>query len=62
MIVFTLHQQALPACLQEQYPGDWPSVFHDLIAMAQASQGAVDMLCRILASLDDDVISLEVPR
>ena len=37
-------------------------MFHDLIAMAQASQGAVDMLCRILASLDDDVISLEVPR
>ena len=37
-------------------------MFHDLIAVAQASQGAVDMLCRILASLDEDVISLEVPR
>ena len=37
-------------------------MFHDLIAMAQASQGAVDMLCRILVSLDDDIITLEVPR
>lgn len=48
--------------LQEQYPAGWPSVFRELIQMAQDDQGAVDMLCRILTSIDEDIITLEVPR
>ena len=47
---------------QEQYPAGWPGVFQELVQMAQDDRGAVDMLCRILTSLDDDVITLEVPR
>ena len=37
-------------------------MFRELISMAQDDQGAVDMLCRVLTSLDEDVITLEVPR
>ena len=49
-------------CMQEQYPAEWPSFFSELTAMAGEGAGAVDMFCRILLSLDDDIISLDVPR
>lgn len=47
---------------QESYPQDWPSFFPELIALAGEGAGAVDMFCRILLALDDDIISLDVPR
>lgn len=48
--------------LQEQYPEQWPSFFSELTAAAGEGTGAVDMFCRILMALDDDIISMDVPR
>ena len=49
-------------CYQEQYPQQWPGFFSELIGVAGDGAGAVDMFCRILLAVDDDVISMEVPR
>lgn len=55
--------QVFVALVQRDYPKSWPDPFTRL-AEAAAARGplAVDMHCRILTSLDEDVISLEVPR
>jgi len=53
--------------IRREYPDAWPTCFHDLIKAAQSSSvpeanEALDMLCRIFATLDEEVISLEFTR
>ena len=49
-------------CLQVEYPKEWPSFFHELLAMLPEGPQAVDMFCRILVAVDQDVVSLDIPR
>ncbi|EOA33575.1 hypothetical protein CARUB_v10019717mg [Capsella rubella] len=54
--------QVLVTLIYFEYPLIWPSVFLDF--MPHLSKGAVfiDMFCRVLNSLDDELISLDYPR
>ena len=55
--------QTLVAVLLFEYPGTWPHFFQDLIgAMKAMGEGLVDMFCRILVSVDEDLVSLDIPR
>lgn len=54
--------QAIVAVVQLEYPHAWPSFFRDLIAAAQQGPGLADMFCRIMNSVDEDIISLDIPR
>ena len=47
---------------QAEFPEAWPAAFQDCIALLADGAGAADMFCRILTSVDEDVISLEIPR
>lgn len=44
------------------YPSGWPSVFLDLLGFLAKGPGVVDMFCRVLNTLDEEVISLDYPR
>ncbi|KAK4591374.1 hypothetical protein RGQ29_021543 [Quercus rubra] len=54
--------QVLVTLIYFEYPLIWPSVFVDF--MPHLSKGAVviDMFCRVLNALDEEVISLDYPR
>jgi exportin-T len=55
--------QTLVAVLLYEYPSTWPRFFQDLIsAMKALGDGLVDMFCRILVSVDEDLVSLDIPR
>ena len=55
--------QTLVAVLLFEYPTTWPRFFQDLIAAMKAmGEGLVDMFCRILVSVDEDLVSLDIPR
>lgn len=55
--------QTMVAVLQFEYPATWPRFFQDLIgAMRSLGDGLVDMFCRILISVDEDLVSLDIPR
>lgn len=55
--------QTLVAVLLFEYPSTWPRFFQDLIsAMKAMGEGLVDMFCRILVSVDEDLVSLDIPR
>lgn len=45
-----------------EYPSDWSSVFLDLVACLNQGPGVVDMFCRILTTLDEEIISADYPR
>lgn len=45
-----------------EYPLVWPSVFTDLLAQLSMGAPVIDMFCRVLNSLDDELISLDYPR
>lgn len=45
-----------------EYPKQWPNFFNDLIGMLAEGPQAVDMFCRVLMAIDQDVVSLEIPR
>lgn len=47
---------------QVEYPSGWPTFFHDIIQLLVKGRDAVDMFCRILIVLDEDIISLDTPR
>lgn len=44
------------------YPSEWPSVFLDMLNHLSKGPVVVDMFCRILNTLDEEVISLDFPR
>lgn len=54
--------QTLVAIVQLEYPSAWPDFFRDLIRAASQGPGLVDMFCRIMVSVDEDIISLDIPR
>jgi len=54
--------QVLVAIVQLEYPAVWPTFFRDLIAAAHQGPGLADMLCRVMVSVDEDIISLDIPR
>jgi hypothetical protein len=54
--------QAIVAVAGHEYPDAWPSFFHDLLGTLGQGPPAVDLFCRILTSVDEDIISLDVPR
>ncbi|XP_047317021.1 exportin-T-like [Impatiens glandulifera] len=45
-----------------EYPLIWPSVFIDYLPHLSKGAVVIDMFCRILNSLDDELISLDYPR
>lgn len=70
----TVEQQALPPFLRNklaqaivgvvkaEYPAVWPNFFRELCAAAATGPGLADMFGRIMVSVDEDIISLEIPR
>jgi hypothetical protein len=48
--------------LQHEYPQSWPHFFQELIGMLSQGDGIVDMYCRILIAVDEDLVSLDIPR
>lgn len=48
--------------VQNEYPGKWPTFWTDLLGMLPEGPGVVDMFCRILIAIDDDVINLDISR
>ncbi|KAL2651855.1 hypothetical protein R1flu_019983 [Riccia fluitans] len=44
------------------YPAEWPSVFLDILSQLSKGPTVVDMFCRVLNTLDEEVISLDFPR
>ncbi len=54
--------QTLVSVLQLEYPQDWPTFFQDLIRALGQGEGLIDMFCRILVSVDEDLVSLDIPR
>jgi exportin-T len=50
------------AIVQLEYPAVWPTFFRDLVSAARQGPGLADMLCRVMVAVDEDVISLEIPR
>ena len=46
-----------------EYPARWPSLFADLLAVArERGETGAGTFCRVLRALDEDVISLDIPR
>ncbi|KAL3158478.1 hypothetical protein ABBQ38_010710 [Trebouxia sp. C0009 RCD-2024] len=54
--------QVVVAMVQNEYPDKWPSFWKELLGMLPEGPGVVDMFCRILSAIDDDVISLDISR
>ena len=54
--------EGAPCLLQNEYPEKWPTFWKELLGMLSEGPGVVDMLCRILITIDDDVISLDISR
>lgn len=54
--------QVIVALAAHEYPDEWPTFFQDLLGTLGRGTPAVDLFCRILASVDQDIISLDVPR
>lgn len=48
----------LSACAQMDFKNQW----RVLVGMLGDGSGAADMFCRILVALDEDIISLDIPR
>ncbi|KAL6972647.1 hypothetical protein U1Q18_026822 [Sarracenia purpurea var. burkii] len=54
--------QVLVTLIYIEYPLIWPSVFIDYLPHLSKGVGVIDMFCRVLNALDDEVISLDYPR
>ena len=48
--------------MQNEFPKQWPTFFDELLAMLSEGHRVVDMFCRIMNSIDEDVISLDIFR
>ncbi len=47
---------------QVEFPEQWPGFFTQLVALLGGGEGPVDMFCRVLVAIDEDVVSLDIPR
>ncbi|XP_022889534.1 exportin-T-like isoform X3 [Olea europaea var. sylvestris] len=54
--------QVVVTLIYFEYPSIWPSVFIDFLPNLSKGRVVIDMFCRILNALDDEVISLDYPR
>jgi hypothetical protein len=54
--------QAIVAVVKREYPAVWPGFFRELVAAAGSGPGLADMFARIMVAVDEDVISLDIPR
>lgn len=54
--------QVLVTLIYFEYPSIWSSVFVDFIPHLSKGAVVIDMFCRVLNALDDELISLEYPR
>lgn len=54
--------QVIVAVAGREYPNSWPSFFQDIMNSLNDHPVAIDSFCRILVSIHEDIVSLEVPR
>ncbi|CAN1827329.1 PSD [Linum perenne] len=54
--------QVLVTLIYLEYPSVWPSVFVDMLPKLSKGAPVIDMFCRVLNSLDDELISLDYTR
>ncbi|KAF7814037.1 exportin-T [Senna tora] len=54
--------QVLVTLIYFEYPLIWPSVFVDFFPHLSKGNVVIDMFCRVLNALDDELISLDYPR
>lgn len=54
--------QVIVAIAAAEYPATWPTFFTDVLASLNERQLSIDCFSRILISIHEDIISLEVPR
>lgn len=54
--------QVLVTFIYFEFPLIWPSVFVDFLPHLRKGVVVIDMFCRILNALDDELISLDYPR
>lgn len=54
--------QVLVTLIYLEYPSVWPSVFVDFMPHLSGGPVVIDMFCRLLIALDDELISLDYPR
>ncbi|KAK9827309.1 hypothetical protein WJX81_002974 [Elliptochloris bilobata] len=54
--------QVLVCIVQVEFPEQWPTFFTELVALLGGGEGPVDMFCRVLVAIDEDVVSLDIPR
>lgn len=54
--------QVVVTLVSYEYPGIWPSVFVDFLHKLSKGGCVIDMFCRVLNVMDDELISLDYPR
>ncbi|XP_058193799.1 exportin-T isoform X2 [Rhododendron vialii] len=54
--------QVLVTLIYFEYPLIWPLVFVDYVPHLSKGAAVIDMFCRVLNALDDELISLDYPR
>ncbi|KAK4773473.1 hypothetical protein SAY87_028492 [Trapa incisa] len=54
--------QVLVSFIYFEYPGIWSSVFLDFLQNLSRGTDVIDMFCRVMNVLDDELISLDYPR
>ncbi|CAN6465857.1 unnamed protein product [Victoria cruziana] len=54
--------QVLVTLVFFEYPSPWSSAFLDFLPHLRKGAGVIDMFCRALNALDDELISLDYPR
>ncbi|XP_073139447.1 exportin-T isoform X2 [Henckelia pumila] len=54
--------QVVVTLIYFEYPLIWPSVFIDFLPNLSKGTVVIDMFCRILTALDDEIISFDYPR
>ncbi|XP_075107327.1 exportin-T-like isoform X2 [Nicotiana tabacum] len=54
--------QVMVTLVYFEYPMIWPSVFVDFLSNLSKGVVVIDMFCRVLNALDDEVISMDYPR
>ncbi|XP_057786716.1 exportin-T isoform X2 [Salvia miltiorrhiza] len=54
--------QVVVTLINYEYPEIWPSVFVDFLHKLSKGAAVIDMFCRVLNVMDDELISLDYPR
>eukprot|EP00850_Spirogloea_muscicola_P015251 SM000115S23930 [mRNA] locus=s115:316090:322671:+ [translate_table: standard] len=54
--------QVIVRLIRSYYPAEWPSAFLDLLGLLERGPAVVDMFSRIMATLDEELISLDYAR